>query len=143
MEIYKKEQRFNSRTGKPAGTIKVCKETRCDFSGRVVDGGERKDYPAYYCKLVLDYENQDPCFGASGDEFRFGKDNNLNMFDFLSQPYVIFDDVAETGETEMPAFLKSLADYESLDHALRTMRINTAKKLLADGIIKPEDLRYD
>lgn len=134
MDVYTIEQQFNRR-GKPEN-VKVIKETRCDFSGKVVSGGDRTDdYPAYYCKLKFDYEDQDPCFGSGGKEYKFGQDNKINMYEFLSQPYVIFNDEGDTGETEMPGFLKALVEYATLEHALRDMRINTAKKLIADGTI--------
>lgn len=140
MKIYKSEPRFDPRTGEPTHPEKSWKETRCDFTGAVVESRDPKLYPAYYCQFVLDYGSQDPCFGASGEEFEFGEKYDINMFNFLSDSYVILDDMAETGETAMPKFLKHLSKCESLDGALREMRIKTAKRLIKAGIIKPEDL---
>lgn len=139
MYIYTTEPRFNPKTGKPVKGERAWKETRCDFSGRVVESKTRNGYPAYYCKFKLDYGDQDPCFGASGDEYQFGQECHLNMHRFLSGAYIIFYD-CETGETEMPKFLKALAKHSSLDDALRTMRIATARRLLAAGTIQAADL---
>lgn len=140
MEIYKVITKFDVDTGKPKPK-KAWHATRCDFSGRVVAGGEMGDsYPAYECKIKLDYEDQDPCFGSGGDEYKFGQEYGIYVFDFLSQPYVIFDDFAETGESEMKNFLAEVVKYDSLAHALRSMRIATADKLIKDGVVKPEEL---
>jgi hypothetical protein len=155
MEIYKTEQRFDPKTGAPSKPVKTWKETRCDFSGRVVESVEDKGYPAYYCKFDLDYGSQDPCFGCGGegdgDEGAFGNDV-VDMFQFLSRPYVIFDDSVgdynDGGpESEMPAFLKALGKLKgnrvSLDGALREMRVRTANRLIKEGIIQPEELNED
>lgn len=140
MEIYKSVPRFNPITGLPTTPIKAWKETRCDFSGKVCAGGERgDDYPAHYAKYVLDYGDQDPCYGSGGEEFSLNRDYDINVYALLSQPYVVFDDTDED-ESEVPAFLASLAEYGSLDNALRSMRVKTVKKLLADGTITPEQL---
>ena len=143
MEIYREEQRFDHKTGKPKGTEKVWKETRCDFSGKVVASSEREDYPAYYCKFILDYETQDPCMGSGGNEFEFGEKHKVEMFQFLNQPYVIYHDSATTGESEMPKFLKWAAKQETLDGALRDMRVATAEKLIAEGLVKGSELSED
>lgn len=128
MIIYQTVPRFNPKTGKPMKPDREWKEIRCDFSGRVVDSLDG-EYSNYYCSYVLDYQNKDSCMGASGEEYEFGAKHKIDMHEFLSQPYVIFQD-AYTGESEEHKFLKSLAKYESLDDALRSMRIKTAKKLI-------------
>ena len=139
MELFKKELRFNSKTGQPLDPVKVWKETRCDFTGKIVASSEDKYNNNYYCKFQLDYEDQDSCMGADGLEYDFGQKYGIYMFQFLSDPYVIFEDW-ETGESYQNKFLKAATKYESLDHALRMIRIKTATKLLEKGTIKPEEL---
>jgi hypothetical protein len=142
VKIYDTKAAYNQHSGKRDGTRKVWKETRCDFSGRIVDAPDfGGGYPAYYASFKLDYGDQDPCMGSDGEEFAFGQLNGVDVYGFLHQPYVIFDDTSgDTGETEMPAFLAALKDYDSLDGALRAMRIATAQKLINEGTITPESL---
>lgn len=144
MDIFKSIPQFNPNTGEPENPRRIKIAIRCDFSGRIVDGkGYEGGYPAHGPKIILDYESSDPCFGAGGGEWEFGEKYHIDMFQFLSQPYVIFDDVAETGESEMPSFLKALSEYDDLAHALRAMRIKTATKLVEEGLVKPEGLEGD
>lgn len=142
MELYISEPRFNIKTGKSDVPVKIWKEKRCDFSGEVVLSKDSYGYPAYYCMYKLDYQDQDPCFGSDGDEFDFGEKYGIYMFDFLYEPYVILNDYSGDKGSKMKAFLKEVSNYDSLDDALRSMRIKTAKKLIEKGIISPEDLKF-
>jgi hypothetical protein len=142
MKIYKNEQRFDSKTGKPNGFERVWWETRCDFSGRIVDASDENpaegDWPAYYYTINIDYGDQDPCHGSGGDEYDFGRTHNVDMFQFLSEEFVVFDHWNDG--SEMPAFLAALAGQESLGQALRDMRVATARRLIQEGAIVAEGL---
>lgn len=138
MYIYKRIPFFSHVDGQPIEPIISYSQTRSDLSGRVVDSVDDGE-TYYYCSYKLEYGNQDPIMGADGDEYKFGEEYKVNMFNFLSQPYVFFNDFS--GDSEYPAFFKALKKHDTLDNALRTMRINTARKLIKSGEIKPEDLQ--
>lgn len=142
MELYKDEPKFDPRTGKPDGTHRIWKETRCDFSGRVVRSCEDPNLCAYECRIDLDYEDQDPCFGSGGEEYAFGQKYKVDTYAFLNDGYVIYcnwedDDYSAT----MKEFMKALKEHETFAAALRSMRVATAIKLIESGEIKAEDLR--
>lgn len=143
MKLYKDEPRFDRRSGKQNGTERIWFATRCDFSGRLVSTSEDEGLKAYYYEINVDHGDEDSCYGACGDEFQFGKDLKIDMYAFLSEPFVVYDDAgnrSDTGETEMPAFLKALSNYEDFDQALRLMRMATLKKLIESGEVKAEEL---
>lgn len=135
MNVYEIEQRFNRRTGKAEGTDKVWKERRCDFSGEVVADRDG-DYPKYACLINLDYEDQDSCMGSGGEEYDLHKKHGIDVYAFLNEPYAIHEDA-------MKDFLKSAAKQGNLDYALRSARTATAKRLIEEGVIKPEQLVED
>jgi hypothetical protein len=142
MKIYKTEPRFNPKTGKPIKPERIWKETRCDFSGKVVESSEIQYFTTYYCMYYLDYNSQDACMGSGGDEYEFGQKYKVDMFIFLSEPYVIYNNTMPR-ESEEKKFLKALSKYESLDGALRDMRVKTAKKLIESGEISEDSLSED
>ena len=139
MKIYHQVERFHPRTGKPSMVTEL-KELRCDFTGVVIDPDERSPYPTYH----LDYGDSDPCFGSDADAFAFGKQYNVNMYAFMSDAYV-FDNGDNGAETDACALMlrrhinkKSTCTFADL---CRAARFATAKKLLADKVITPDQLQ--
>jgi len=117
-------------------------ETRCDYSGLVIDEMNSKPY----CSYNLDYGYQDSLFGDGDDESELSQ-LGVDIFDFLSQPYEFYDDSYSTGEyfnqeTKMLEEATSLFSENdlSIESVLRYVRTRTALKLIKDGIIEPEDL---
>jgi len=156
MKIYKTFEFdvTNKTTGKSfiKADRKVA-EHRCDYSGRIIDRDSLS-----YCSYECNYGDMDPCFGSSGEEFRFGEKYDVDMFDFLSQPYEFYDDTYTHGTygNEETNMLKELVSFDigeptisskkganripTLESALRLFRIRVATKLIKDGVIKSEDL---
>lgn len=145
MLIYGLTKRFNQLTGEPEH-IKTLKEVRCDYTGLILDG-----FDDQYCVYHLDYEDRDPCFGSGDEEFKFGEEFNINMFEFLSNPYHFYVLGGEDGcyaETQMME--KALANANkkksewhncyTFDAMCRQARILTARKLINDGAITSDQL---
>lgn len=140
MKIYQKTTKFNSNTGEPYSTWKF-KELRCDFSGNVIDIDEDGcSYPNY----ILQYEEEDPCFGSDGDEYDFGEKYDISMHEFLSDEYnFLFN--SYNGYNACNIMIKHyINDYPSRDfdfaRMCRVSRIKTAIKLIEDGIVTAEQL---
>lgn len=144
MVIYDKVKRFNSVTGKPVEAW-IEKEIRCDYTGELVD------YDNSYCVYHLDYNDQDPCFGSGGDEFKFGKDFEVEMHSFLSGTYHFKAEDGGFAERDMfEEVLKNCDKKKSewhrcytFDAICRYARIRTARRLIEKKIIKPEQLKGD
>ena len=142
MKIYHQVTRYRSSTGKPYLRWEF-KEIRCDFSGRVIDEDlNSHSYPNYN----LQYDDQDPCFGSGGDEYHFGQEYGVDMFEFLSGTYhFITGSYNEDGEyvdyNACVEMMKSLINKNiSFDAMCRASRIKTAIKLIKEGTILPEQL---
>lgn len=129
MKIFKKEMRYDERTGKPKGEVYFIDHTCCDFTGAKINPGEA---PSIY----IDWHCIDPCFGAGGVEYNFGKKYKLNMHDFLSQVYCF------ANWNVYGMFISMLAQHKNktFDQALRSIRIKTAKGMIERGQIKPWQL---
>lgn len=140
MELYKDEPNFDPRTGKPNGTRRVWKETRCDFTGKVVASCDDENRSAYECKIDLNYGDEDPCYGSGGDEYAFGRKHKIDVYAFLNDGYVILHDW-ETDASAMKDFMMALREHETFAVALRSMRIATAQRLIDSGEIKADYLR--
>jgi hypothetical protein len=108
MNIYEKVKRFDPVTGKPIEKL-AFKEIRCDYTGEVLE------HDSYYWTYDLNYGDMDPCFGSSGDEYKLGKDFNIDMFPFLSQTYH-FLSVAGTDQKE------ETAEWQMMEEALKNCR---------------------
>ena len=142
MLIYDKVKRFDSITGKPTEKW-TFKEIRCDYTGTVLEN--------YYCAYNLDYGDQDQCFGAGDEEFKLGRDLKIDMFQFLSQTYYFSLDGAECAEFQMmEEAIKNCKNPKSewyrcntFDSICRRSRIKTARKLVEDNIIAPDQLELD
>jgi hypothetical protein len=148
MIIYDKIKRYNPVTGEPTEKW-VEKEIRCDFTGEVLD------YDNYYCAYNLDYGNQDPCLGSSGEEYELGKALDIYMFPFLVQTYHFISDGSDSkdGIAEwrmMEEALKNCKKKDSewyrcytFDSICRHARVRTAYRLIRENIITPEQLKSD
>ena len=137
MEIYRVELRFDPKTGMKLGEVKVPSTIRCDFTGKDLGDGD-----LYYGHYQILYYSQDACYGASEEEFEFGKEFDVDMGDFLCKPYVFLNDW-QTGEnaeknmlTQMPA-----DGLETFSEACRYYRVLTARKLIEDGVITPDEIK--
>lgn len=127
MKIYRLEPRFSPTTGEPSEPHKVFDHVRCDYTGKVIDGIGNYTYPAY----ALEYGNTDPCWGSHPGESDFAEVYGIELHEFLGDTYDInFEDEAD--------FLRSVS--ESFGSCLREARVKTAKRLIEEGAVKPEQL---
>lgn len=151
MIIYDKVQRFNPVTGKSIEKW-IQKEIRCDYTGKVLDYDNFG--PESFCTYSLNYGDQDACFGAGGDEYKFGKDFGIEVFPFMSQEYHFYsgggsdakEDYAEWQmmEETMKNCKKSNSEWHrcyTFDAICRVARVRTARKLIEDKVITPEQLK--
>lgn len=154
MIIYDKVQRFDSVTGKPIERW-VQKEVRCDYTGRVLDYNDFG--PESFCTYSLNYGDHDPCFGAGGEEYQLGKDFKIEVFPFMSQEYHFYngggcsdakEDYAEWQmmEEAIKNCHKEKTEWYrcyTFDSMCRTARVRTARKLIEEKVITPEQLEGD
>lgn len=142
MKIYHKTKLYNRTTGKPE-LFHTFKEYRCDYSGVALEP-DCSDSP--YCQYLLCHGDHDQCYGAGGLEFEFGEKYNIDMHAFLSQAYCFAEDTEEAmllDILDMYNKERGLADYFTIETALRTSRVLAATKLLEDGVIEPWQLVGD
>lgn len=133
----------NKKTGKK--TVQTQRQVvaeRCDYSGRLID-----EYKHSYCSYDCDYDSQDSCFGASGDEYMLGAVHKIDMHWFMSQRYAFYDDTHDGNMygNEEEKMLKEMASMNlpTIESALRFFRIRAAKKLIDRGLIHPDDLKAE
>jgi hypothetical protein len=149
MIIYKCIQKFNRDSGKPE-MVKVFDHIRCDYTGKEIDDCENMTYANY----TLDYGDSDPCFGAGGDEFKFGQDYSIDVHTFLSEQYHFIDGQGSYHQDTCHQMMKeALANHEKQDSPweycysfssmCRAARILTAKRLIEDKVIEPWQLSSD
>lgn len=156
MIIYDKVQRFHPVTGKPFDKW-IQKEIRCDYTGRVLDYGNFG--PESFCTYNLNYGDHDPCFGASGDEYKLGKDFGIEVFPFMSQKYHFYsssgDAKKDYAEWQMMEEVFAVRQggcncrneksewYRcyTFDAICRQARVRTARKLIESKEITPEQLQ--
>lgn len=138
MKIYSEVTKFNTRTGKPYSSFEK-KEVRCDFTGVVIDSDYASPYPTY----KLDYGDSDPCFASDGDAFEFGKIHGIDMYQLMSDEYV-FDNGDNGLKTDACALMiKKFSrgkGHMTFADMCRYARLETAKKLIKDGIITADQL---
>jgi len=133
MNIYEKQDRFDSKTGEPREPEWAWSGYRCDFTGVELNDYEERLGPAVF----LDYESSDPCYGSGGDEYEFGQEFGIDMHEFLSSAYIYYCDMnGRDALTE--ALLENNSD--SFQHFLRDSRIKTARELIESGEITAEQL---
>jgi hypothetical protein len=147
MIIYDKVKRFNSETGEPVERW-VQKEVRCDYTGKVLDYNDFG--PESFCTYQLSYGDHDPCFGSSGDEYQLGKDFKIDIHAFMSQEYHFYSGVADTKDqyAEWQMMEEAMKDCRNpksewyrcytFDAICRVARCRTARKLVDDKVITPE-----
>lgn len=126
MRVYRLEDRWDPLTGEPTDPEVVFDHERCELTG---DRLRVKDvYPAY----VLDYDVSDACSGRQGGEEDFFEELGLVPFQFLSGRYTLGYQAQKRLLIEATANARSFAD------ALRFARIQTTKRLVAEGEIDPK-----
>lgn len=149
MIIYEKVKRFNSTTGEPFEKW-GWKEVRCDYTGVVLEP------ESYYCAYDLNYHEMDPCFGSGNGEHQLNLDFRIEVHSFLYQTYN-FLSVGGTNNKEecaewqmMEEALKNCTNPKSewyrcytFDAICRVTRVRTARKLIEDKVITPEQLEGD
>lgn len=147
MIIYDKVKRFNSETGEPVERW-VQKEVRCDYTGKVLDYNDFG--PESFCTYQLSYGDHNPYFGSSGDEYQLGKDFNIDIHAFMSQEYHFYSGGADTKDqyAEWQMMEEAMKDCRNpksewyrcytFDAICRVARCRTARKLVDDKVITPE-----
>lgn len=147
MKIYEDATRYDPVTGKPYKK-KTFKEIRCDYTGQILDA-----FDDMYVQYHLDYEDRDPCFGASGEEYEFGQKHKISVHEFLSEPYHFY---ANGGGSDLKDAAEAVMMREAIGECnkkkspwhncytfeamCRAARILTATKLIDEGIITPDQL---
>jgi hypothetical protein len=135
---------FDPFTGKPTpdGEVMLLHE-RCDVTGDVFnEDDDPESLP--YSHLFFSY-CADPCFGVPEEEFRFARDFDIDMHEFLSDPYA-FSELASNA-VAVHAVLASNAvavhavqNQLSIADACRQLRVETARRLIDSGAIRPSQL---
>lgn len=146
MIIYEVKEQFDRNTGKPTKPRKVYSHCRCDFCGDVILD-ESDAYPSY----GLDYASTDACMGSSAEEFELARDFGIDMYEFLYVPYTFCRAWSEGDKFCEPVMLKKFlnetydghAPYDVIADMFRMARTTIARKLIEEGIIKPEQLSKD
>lgn len=137
MEIYK-TVRFelkNEDTGQVTKeTRRQWVETRCDYTGEVIDGLDDA-----YCTYSCDYGLSDPCFGDVDLEDDLD-DLGVDIFNFMSQEYVF----TSAGEARMlHEMAEMVGRFRTIDSFFRFFRAQTALRLIQEGEIQPESLNKE
>jgi len=133
MKVLKRQKYFSETTGEELGYRMVSDHERCDFSGEVL-GGEGQGYDsdsAPFPTYALDYGDMDPCFGSGGVEYEFSQKYDVQMWEFLSDPYTVI-------HWYEPELLKTAT--HTFAEALREARVKTAQRLIEEGVITAEQL---
>jgi len=126
MRVWFTKKRFNPETGEPH-TIRAAEYKRCDLTGIQFFEWTDPDILPYPPRIICDYGSTDPCFGSGGDEFEFGKKHDIDMHKFLGEPFHIA--LSRSGALVKEAARRNM----DIAFALRTFRLETAKKLLEEG----------
>lgn len=141
MNLYRKEDRFDSKTGKKLEPKWVVCGAICDFTGIVGEYVEEIGI-----SYVLDYNSIDPCGGCGIGEHEFAKKWKIEIHDFLfGAPYIFKDNEEdEDGRTIMEQMLETAKKegFERMyfDQLFRWCRIRTADRLLTEGKYTKEEL---
>ena len=141
MNLYRLEDRFDSKTGKKLKSEMVVCGVICDFTGE--EGEYMEEFgPAF----SIDYSSIDPCGGCGVGEHELAKKWKIEIHDFLfNAPYVFKEDYEdEDGKTVMEKILET-AKAEGFgrmyfDQLLRWCRCRTAERLLSEGKYTREQL---
>lgn len=137
MRILTFRRKYDEDTGEPKGVGIDEVEERCDWSGETWNTIREKPRETYH----LDYGTSDPGFGATGEEYEFSEEFDIQAGVFLdSQPrtggrYAIKQPHLE----EAMGYFKS-TDLTSFGMFLRRCRIDAARYLLEGGVVEPHQL---
>ena len=139
MIIYRVKPQFDPNSGKPTDPVKEFEAIRCDVTGEVLDFDN--DWAPH---VALNYGTSDPCFGSSTDEFDFGQEFEVDMHEFLSDPYAWVNDGGDALSDALTVAAQALdkgSSLPSVPHFLRSSRVETARKLIAEGTITADQLK--
>lgn len=137
MFIFDDITRYNPETGVPI-KVRGIKEIRCDFTGKLIEE-ESSAHPLYR----FDYENEDPCFGSCSEEFAFGKEHNVDMYQFLSGQYHFYYDIdtcEDSSASMLESYFKDNGPGCSFADICRGYRLETARKLVSEKTIECSQL---
>jgi len=155
MIIFKEIDQYDRNTGEKIGTKKVFDQQLCDFTGRPIS--EFDGNPVIY---ILDYNDNDPCYGChkaekwiydwNEQDGRSDLDPESNREDqtaeidadeLFGQTHYVFG-THENGMDMFEALLYAAKKEEfeivSLDHLLRWSRGRMLERLFKEGKYKPE-----
>lgn len=138
MNIYDEFEKVEIYKGREIRTIeKELVAYRCDFSGKLI---EIDDVTAnlYSCN----YMNKDEGFGLGYGERELITKYQIDIHHFLSQDYIFYSNDYEdlNVENNMIEAIRLNKQFNFLESYLRCYRVKAAKKLLEDGVVKPENL---
>ena len=145
MIVYKEVDIFDHYTGMPEGSKKVYDHTICDFTGERISEYEN---PNIY---IIDFNNNDPCFGdGEGERWLIdyqniqsdGEVDEYYHYELFGQTQYVFKQ-GECEGTEVFVDLINAATVElkeiySLDHLLRWSRGKMLEKVIKEGKYKIE-----
>jgi hypothetical protein len=138
MIVFKSIDEYSQTTGNWSGSKRVYDHQICDFTGEKIPDWQN---PNTY---MVDYNDNDPCFGDGPNEGWLLKDYGKYLhYELFSQRNYIF----LTSETGEEAFWLMYQDYVdemeetplSLDFLLRWARGRMLEKVIKDGKYKIQD----
>lgn len=136
MIVYKKVDKFDRRTGKPAGTETVYDHAICDFTG---DRISEHDNPNTYS---IDFNDNDPSYGdAEGERWLYDwcekRGAEVEACDLFAQSEYVFsmkrDGYVEVFHDLMLKAMKELNEIYSLEHLLRWARGKMLERVVKEG----------
>ena len=134
MQVYKTVDWFEQHSGKKISTQKVVSHRICDYTGEKIDNSENPD------EYVIDFNDNDPCFGdGEGESWAYdflpGYHNEL-----FGQPRFVFK--TEQGKEVFDELLNhalQMIEIYSLSHLLRWSRGRMLEKVIKSGQYKIDD----
>jgi len=155
MIVYKTIDEYSRETGKKIGERKVFDKQLCDFSGKPIE-----EFPGNPVIYILDYNDNDPCYGdqeaerwlykwneengrgdADPDSNDWEDSNEIDSYELFGQTHYCFG-TDEDGSEVFPQLLEEAKkegfEIISLDHLLRWSRGRMLEKLFKEGKYKPE-----
>ncbi len=135
MYIYKAFDIFDRDTGKKVGSEKRISKTLCDYTGNELEDEE--------ISYEVNYNSIDPCTGCTDEETALWKaypQLRGCIDEFLLDPFVVGhpnedrEEFVSSLNKEIKKYLNEGDDYFLLDHAFRTIKVNTIRRLLDSGL---------
>jgi len=125
---YKQVKRFSPINGQPVCPDWVIAQTRCDYTGKVLSRQE------LFPQIPLLYEDMDPCWGSTGEEFDFEVETGIEISCFLRPEYA-FSRAGHKKLAKMAVALKL-----DIPTAMRLARVRAALKLIRSGAVTADAL---